>query len=86
MIRSTHKIIPGEHHDDDTALLPDHLPEVCHCVRHGPLAHDVGRVARVVVRLENSACNVNSLWFTWFSHALSKFTKKNATLVVALVK
>ena len=43
------KALPGKHDNDDTALLPDHLPEVCHRVCHGPLGDDVGRVARIVV-------------------------------------
>ena len=43
---------PREHHDDDAALLPDHLPEVGHGAGEGRLAHDVGRVAGIVVNLE----------------------------------
>ena len=39
----------GEHHDDDTALFPDHLPEVGHGVGHWALGDDVGRVPGVVV-------------------------------------
>ena len=42
---------PGEHDDDDTALLPDHLPEVSHGLAQRTLSHDVGRVPGIMVGL-----------------------------------
>ena len=43
----------GEHDNDDTALLPDHLPEVCHRLGQGTLGHDVRWVPRVMVTLRD---------------------------------
>lgn len=42
---------PSQHDHDDAALLPHHLPEVGGGVRQRTRGGDVGRVARVVVRL-----------------------------------
>lgn len=42
-----------EHHHDDAALLPHHLPEVRRRVGHRTGCCDVRRVARVVIRLQN---------------------------------
>lgn len=41
----------GEHDNNDAALLPHQLPEVCRGGGQGALGGDVGRVAGVVVRL-----------------------------------
>lgn len=40
-----------EHHHDDAALLPYHLPEVGRGVRQGTRCSDVGGIARIVVGL-----------------------------------
>ncbi len=43
---------PGEHYDDYASLFPNHLPEICNSVGHGPLGHDVSRVPRIMIRLK----------------------------------
>ena len=51
----------GQHHDDDAALLPDHLPEVGHRAGERGLAHDVGGVAGVVVNLNKREKKLQNL-------------------------
>lgn len=38
-------------HDHRDALLPHELPQVGHCVRERPLAHDIERLTRIVIVL-----------------------------------
>ncbi len=45
---------PGEHHDDNTPLLPDHLPEVSHRLTKWSLAHNVGWISWIMVSLEKT--------------------------------
>lgn len=47
----------GQHHNNDAALFPDHLPEVGFGSRQGALGHDVRRIAWVVISLANEFQN-----------------------------
>jgi len=70
---------PCQHHHHDATLLPHHLPEVRSSVGQRSLGCDVGRIARVMIRLHEAktlcfgshrsrpmVCDAVSSWFQTF--------------------
>lgn len=49
---------PCEHHHDNAALLPYHLPEVGRGLRQWTRCRDIGWIARVVIGLEMNVVKI----------------------------